>query len=86
MYGYTMPLFYECYMRYGPHLTGVDHAMDHIITSNYTPDVISGYPGSSVYKLEPWPSAVVWCSKVNDTCMDMLPHCFRSIILSMDHI
>ena len=32
MYGYAIPLFYECYMRHGPHMTGVNHPIDHIIT------------------------------------------------------
>ena len=44
MYRYTVPLFYECYMRYGPHLTGVDHPTDHIMASNYTPDMLSLLP------------------------------------------
>ena len=52
----------------------------HSMTSNYTPDMLSCYPSSWTTKLEPWTSAVVWWSKDNDTCMDMLSQCFMSVI------
>ena len=42
-YEYTIPLFNEYYMRYGPRLTGVTHPTEHTMTSNYTPDMISCY-------------------------------------------
>ena len=51
MYGYAIPLFYECYMGHGPHLTGVNHPIDHSMTFNYTLDILSCYPG--FWKEEP---------------------------------
>ena len=36
MYGYSILLFYQCYMRYGPCLIGVDPPTDHYMISNYT--------------------------------------------------
>ena len=43
-YEYAIPLFYECYMRHGPHLTGVNHPADHIMIFNCTPYLFSYYP------------------------------------------
>ena len=40
-YRYDIPPFYECYMRHGPSLMGMDQQIDYIMTSNYTPDMIS---------------------------------------------
>ena len=45
MYVHAISLFYECYMRYGLCLTGMNHLTDHIMTSNYTPNMLSCYPG-----------------------------------------
>ena len=42
-YWYGITLFYECYMRHGPGLTGVDHPTDHIMTINFTTDMHSCY-------------------------------------------
>ena len=86
MYGYAIPLFYEWYMRHGPRLTEVDHPIDHSMTSNYTPDMLSCYPGYRTQELEPCTSSVLYWSKDDDICMDMLPHCCMSVICGMDHI
>ena len=59
MYGYAVPLFHECYMRHVPCLTGVDHLTDHTTTPNYTPDMISCYPGFRNQELEPCTSSVI---------------------------
>ena len=45
IYGYVMQLFHECYMRHGPHLTGVNHPTYHGMTSSYSPDILNCYPG-----------------------------------------
>ena len=44
-YRYGIPLFYECYMKHELYLTGLDHPLDHHMTSNYTKDMLSCYPG-----------------------------------------
>ena len=44
MYGYAILLYYECYMRYGSHLVGVNHQIDHIMTFNYNLGMLSCYP------------------------------------------
>jgi len=43
-YRYGIPLFYECYMKHELYLTGLDHPLDHHMTSNYTKDMLSCYP------------------------------------------
>jgi hypothetical protein len=51
---------YECNMRYGSHMTVVDHPIDHGMTSNYTQDILSrdlGYRKNQEF--EPWTSSVV---------------------------
>ena len=58
-YGYDIPLLYEYYMRHGPRLTGVDHPTDHIMTWNYTPDILICYPGYWNQELAPCTSSVV---------------------------
>ena len=59
MYGYAIPLLYECYMRHGPYLTVVDHPTDHYMTSNYTLEMLSYYPVFWNQELEPCTSSVV---------------------------
>ena len=59
MYGYTFPLFYECYMRYEPHLMGIYHPIDHVTISNYTTAMFSCYPSFLTQELEQWTSSVV---------------------------
>ena len=46
LYVYDIPLSYEYYKRYGPHLTGLGQQADHSMTSNYTQNILSCYPGS----------------------------------------
>ena len=85
-YWYTIPLFHECYMRNGSCLTWVGHLTRHDMTSNYSPDILSCYPGYWNQDLEPCSSPVVWWSKNDDTGMDMLSHCFMSVIWGMHHV
>ena len=86
-YGYGSRLFHECYMRHGPYLTGVDHPLDHGGTSNYTPYILSCYPGYWNQEfLEPWTSSVMWWSKDNDWGMDIISHCIMSVIWVMGHV
>ena len=59
MYGYAISLFYECYMRNGPRLTGVNHPSGHVMTSNYTPYMLRCCLGYWTQEPEPWTSAVV---------------------------
>ena len=59
MYGYGIPLFYECYMKHELRLTGLDHPIYSHITANYTPDMISCYPGYWNKELESFSSPVV---------------------------
>ena len=56
MYWYAIPLFYQCCMRHGQRLPGVNHLTYHIITSNYVPDMITCYPGYRNEELEPFNS------------------------------
>ena len=42
LYVYTIPPFWECYMRHGQCQRGVENPIDHSITSNYTKDTIRG--------------------------------------------
>ena len=44
IYEYPIPQFYECYTRHGPCLEGGNHPTDHIMTSNYTQDMLRCYP------------------------------------------
>ena len=80
MYGYAITLLYECYMRNGTYLTKVNHPIDHSMTSNYTPDIFSCYPGYRTQELELCTPPVMHWSKDDDSCIDMLSHCFFSII------
>ena len=43
-YEYSTTPFHECDISHGSRLTGVDHPTDHIMTSNYTLDMLSCYP------------------------------------------
>ena len=80
-YEYATPLLDEYYIRhYGPCLTGVDLPKDHIMTSNYTPDMLSPYPSSRIQDLEPCTTPVVKWPKDDCTCMDMLYHYFMIVI------
>ena len=72
MYGYAMPPFDECYTRHGPRMTTVDHPLDHSMTSDYTPDMLSSYPDFWSKEPEPWTSSVVQWSKDDKSGMDML--------------
>ena len=49
----------------------MDHPTYHIMTSNYTPDMLRCYPGFWNEELELWTSSVVQWSKDDDTEMDM---------------
>ena len=40
-------------MMHEPRLTGVDHTLDHSMTANYTPDILSSYPSFQNEVLEP---------------------------------
>ena len=55
---YVISLFFKCYVRYVPYLEGVGHPIDHCITSNYTPAMISCYTDCGIQKLEPWTSSI----------------------------
>jgi len=60
LYGHAIPLLYECYMRQEPRLTGLDQQTDHDMTLNYTPDMLSCYPGYWNQQIEdPRTSSVV---------------------------
>ena len=74
------PTVNECYMRHELHLAGVDHLIDHHMTTKYTPDILSYYPGYWIQELEPWSSSVLWWSKDNDAGMDMVSHHFMNVI------
>ena len=67
MFGYAIPLCYDYYMRHGPHLTGVDYTIDHNITSNYTPDMLSYYHITLVFRSKKTLNSVPhhWCSGPN---------------------
>ena len=58
-YIYTIPPFYECCMRHGPHLTGLDCLTDHSMISNYGTDILSCYPGCWNKEFESPTSSVV---------------------------
>ena len=71
----------------------MDHPTDHIMTSNYTTDMLSCYTGFRNQELEPWTSSVVQWSKDDDICMYMLSNCSMSIIrghgtclIGVDHL
>jgi hypothetical protein len=49
---YATPMFYECYMRHGPHLTVVNHPTDYEMISTYTPNMLSSYPDSRTQNIE----------------------------------
>ena len=73
-------------MSRGPRLKRVNHPIDHIMTSKYTLGMLSYYP--SFQKEEPdqcTPSVIYW-SKDDDTCMDMLSHCFMSVIWGIGNV
>ena len=44
----VIQMCYKCYMRHGSHQTGVNHPLEHIMSSIYTPDLIISYPGLQV--------------------------------------
>ena len=77
---------YECYMRHGPCLTGVNHLIYQWMISNYTPDMLSCYPGSRSLEPEPCTLSVLQWSKDDDICMYMLSHCFMSVVWCMDYV
>ena len=58
-YEYTILPFHEFYMKHGPPLIGVDHPTDTHMSTNYTPAILSCYPGYWNQELEPWSSSVV---------------------------
>ena len=43
---------YERFMRHGLSLTGVDHPIDHGMTSNYVPDILTYYARFRYQELE----------------------------------
>ena len=49
VYGYGIPPFYECYLRHGPCLIGVDTPIYHKKSSNYTSDMLRCYLASENY-------------------------------------
>ena len=85
-YGFGISLFHDCYMSHELHLTGVDHSIDHSMTSNYTLDMLSCYPGFLTQELEQCTSSVVQWSKDDDACMYMLSRYFMSVTWGMYHI
>ena len=88
MYGYSIPLFQECYMRNVRCLTGEKHPTGHsmTMTSNYTTYMVSGFLCSQSQGSEQWTSVVELWSKDDDACMDLLSHGFVSVIWGMDHV
>ena len=89
MYGYTIPPsyeFYESYLTHGPRQTSGNYPTEHIMTFNYSPDMLSCYHGSPIQDPEPWIAVVVWWFKDDDICMDTLSYCFMSVKQYMDHI
>ena len=52
-YGYGIPPFHVCYMSHEPYLAGVHQVLDSHITTNYTLDIFSCYPGYWNKELEP---------------------------------
>jgi len=80
MYGYAIPLFYECYMRHGPRLIGVNQSTDHSMTSNYTLGMLACYPGFWTHELESCTSVVGWWFTDDGTRMDVISHYFMSIM------
>jgi hypothetical protein len=46
-------------MSHVPYLTGMDHPLDNTMTSNYTLDILSCYPGFRNKYLEPRTSSLV---------------------------
>ena len=79
LYVFDIQPFYECYMRHGSCLTGLDHLIDHGMTSNYIPDILNCYPRYMNQELEPWASSVVQWSRDDITCMDILLHHVMSV-------
>ena len=86
MYGHDISLFYECYMRHWSCLTRVNNPTDHSITSKYTPGMLSSYPDFQKGEPDQCTSLVIQWYKEDDTCMDMLSHCFMSVIWGIDHV
>ena len=86
LYGYTIPLFCGCYMRHDPRLTKVNHSTDHSMTSNYTQDILSDYPGFRDGEHKQYTSSVVYWDKEDDAGMDMLSHYFMSVVWGMDYV
>ena len=73
-------------MRHGSHMTRVKHLTDHSMTSKYTPDMSSCYPGFQKEEPDQYTSSVIWWSKEDDTVMNMLSLCFMSVIWGIDHV
>ena len=67
---------YESCMMFGECLTVVDYPIDLTMTPYYTPDMLDCYAACWNQELEPWTSSVVSWSKDEDTCIDILCHCF----------
>ena len=61
IYEYAILLFCELYMRYGSHMTGVNYPTYQWMASNYTPGIISCYPGLQK-KMSLNVSPHQWCS------------------------
>ena len=73
-------------MSHEVHLPGVDHPTDHHMTANYTPDMLSCYPGYWNQELESWSSSVVLGSKDSSQGIDMLSDHSMSVVLVVDHV
>ena len=58
-YGYAIPPLHEYYVSHVPRLTWVDHPLYHHMTSNYTQDILSCYPGYWNQDLELWTLSVM---------------------------
>ena len=75
-YVYAIPLFYECYLNHELSLTEVDHPLDHTMTSNFTPDMLSCYAGFRIKSLNHGPRQ--WCSGL--TTMTQVWICYITVL------
>ena len=85
-YGYVVPQFFECYMRYELQMTGADHPTDHYMTSSYAPDMLSCHPGFQNLDLDLCASWMVEWYKHDDTGIDMLSYCYMGVVRDMNHV
>ena len=86
LYGHATAQTLECYVRHGKCVRGVDHPRDHIKILNYTHFTLWCYTDSRHKYIDLCPSIISQWSKDNDTHMDMLSHCCRSVIWCMDNV